>query len=110
MTKEQRKKLMITALIESTCADCKSEDCASDACEVLQALRIATIKPSISKPGIRELRISKGLSASYMANVIGCSLGNYYKKESGDLRFSLDEARAIAAVLGESIEACFFSD
>lgn len=58
----------------------------------------------------RELRMENGTATSVLAEVINCTVPTYYKKEKGDLRFSLQEARSLAVYWGMSIEELFFDD
>jgi DNA-binding XRE family transcriptional regulator len=59
---------------------------------------------------VRQERIGRGLSAEVMASVIETSVANYYKKEAGDIKFDLVEARTIARYFGKAIEDLFFED
>ena len=59
---------------------------------------------------VRQERIQRGLSAEVMAEVVECSVANYYKKEAGDIKFDLVEARTIAQYFGKTIEDLFFED
>lgn len=60
---------------------------------------------------LREIRTSKKISAMDMAAALGLKTeAAYYKKESGSIRITIDEAKIIADKLGEPIELVFFSD
>lgn len=60
---------------------------------------------------LREIRTSKKISAMDMATALGLKTeAAYYKKESGSIRITIDEAKIIADKLGERIELVFFSD
>ena len=58
---------------------------------------------------LRELRNRKDVSAKEMAETLNLKTeAAYYKKESGLIRFSLDEARIVSEKLGIPIEELFF--
>ncbi|SKC61808.1 helix-turn-helix transcriptional regulator [Maledivibacter halophilus] len=60
---------------------------------------------------LREIRKSKSISASHMKKLLGLKTeGAYYKKESGIIKFSLDEAKKISEMLGMKIEDIFFGN
>ena len=56
---------------------------------------------------LRELRIKKGYTIKDMAGVIKKSEPNYYKKENGDVKFSVNEALEIAVFLKTKVEKIF---
>lgn len=58
---------------------------------------------------LKEIRESKGYSIDDMAKVIGKSPCNYYKKESGDVKFSVNEALKISNFLKSKVERIFFT-
>lgn len=58
---------------------------------------------------LREIRTNKGISARRMATALGLKTeAAYYKKESGSINITIDEAKIISTELGEPIEAIFF--
>lgn len=58
---------------------------------------------------LREIRNAKGITAREMADLLGLKTeAAYYKKESGLIRFSLEEARLVANRLGLPISDIFF--
>ncbi|NLU49252.1 MAG: helix-turn-helix transcriptional regulator [Syntrophomonadaceae bacterium] len=60
---------------------------------------------------LRSIRKSKGISAREMADLLGLvTEAAYYKKETGVIRFSIEEARLIAQKLRMSIDEIFFAD
>lgn len=59
---------------------------------------------------LKELRERKGYSIEEMAKVIGKSPCNYFKKESGNVKFSVNEALCIAEFLKTKVEKIFFKD
>lgn len=59
---------------------------------------------------IKTLRENKSLKQEEMANLLNISAANYCKKEKGQLRFSLEEAKKLANYFNLSIEAIFFDD
>ena len=56
---------------------------------------------------LKETRIKKGYTIVDMARVIDKSPCNYYKKENGDVSFSLNEALTIANFLKSKVEKIF---
>lgn len=59
---------------------------------------------------LKELREKKGYTIDDMARVIGKSAPNYYKKENGDVKFSVNEAIEISKFLKTKVEKIFFKD
>ena len=59
---------------------------------------------------LKELREKKGYSIEEMARVINKSPCNYFKKESGDVKFSVNEALCIAEFLKTKVEKIFFKN
>ena len=59
---------------------------------------------------LKELREKKGYSIEDMAKVIDKSPCNYFKKESGNVKFSVNEALEIATVLKTKVEKIFFKE
>lgn len=59
---------------------------------------------------LKELREKKGYTMEDLAAVIGKSVPNYYKKENGDVKFSVNEALLISAFLKTKVEKIFFKD
>ena len=60
---------------------------------------------------LREIRNNRNISALEMAEVLGLQTkAAYYKKESGTIKFSLEEAGLIAKFLNMRIEDIFFDD
>jgi len=57
---------------------------------------------------VREFRERNNEKQFEMARLINTTKGNYSKKESGLLRFSLQEAKIIAEHFGDTIENIFF--
>jgi DNA-binding XRE family transcriptional regulator len=69
------------------------------------------------KMSVKRFRVDFNIPAAKMAEVIGVeSVGTYYKKEAGDLKFSLVEAKKITDFLNETydlnltIEDVFFDE
>lgn len=62
---------------------------------------------SISK--LRELRETNGFKQEEIARLLGTSLPNYSKKENGDIKFSLKEAKKIADFFKMTVEEVFFT-
>lgn len=58
---------------------------------------------------LKELREGAGLKQEEMAVIIGTSLPNYCKKENGEIKVSLIEAKTIADYYKKSIEDIFFN-
>lgn len=59
------------------------------------------------KDGVRGRRIAAGITGVAMAEHLGIQPSVYYKKETGAIKWSLDEAQRVAEYFGESIEAIF---
>ncbi|WP_130807676.1 helix-turn-helix transcriptional regulator [Senegalia massiliensis] len=60
---------------------------------------------------LRAIRNARNISAIDMAEVLGLQTkAAYYKKESGNVRFSLEEANKISKFLDMAIEDIFFDD
>ena len=58
---------------------------------------------------LRELRKNKGINVKEISKLLGLKTESaYFKKESGKIKFSLEEAKIIADTLGKSIEDIFF--
>lgn len=59
---------------------------------------------------IKKFRESQNLKQEDLAKIINVSAVNYSKKENGNVKFSLNEARVIAQHFNKSIEELFFND
>ncbi len=59
---------------------------------------------------LKEIREKKGYSIEEMAQVIGKSSCNYFKKENGDVKFSVNEAIKISRFLKCKVEKIFFKE
>ncbi len=59
---------------------------------------------------LKELREKKKYTIEDMAKVIGKSAPNYFKKESGDVKFSVNEALQISSFLKTKVEKIFFTE
>lgn len=60
---------------------------------------------------LRTIRKNLNVSAEEMAELLGLKTkGAYYKKENGDSKISIEEAKIIAVKLGKSIEEIFFTN
>lgn len=59
---------------------------------------------------LKQLREKQGYTIDDMANVINKSSCNYFKKENGDVKFSVDEAIKISKFLKRKVETIFFDD
>ena len=58
---------------------------------------------------LREIRTNKRISARHMATALGLkTVAAYYKKESGSIKITIDEAKIISTELSEPIEVIFF--
>lgn len=60
------------------------------------------------KKTLKEWRVEKGFTQEYMAKELEMSVGNYNKKENGELKISLIEAKAISDLFDSDIESIFF--
>ena len=60
---------------------------------------------------LRALRRQEGISAMELAELLQLKTkASYYKKESGAVKFSVEEARKIAKYFGMKIEEIFFDE
>ncbi len=59
---------------------------------------------------LKELREQSGLKQDEIAAMLGTSLPNYNKKENGEIKVSLIEAKKIADFFQMSIEEIFFNN
>lgn len=59
---------------------------------------------------LKKLREKKGYTIEDMARVIKKSAPNYYKKENGDVKFSVNEAIEISKFLKTKVEKIFFDN
>lgn len=60
---------------------------------------------------LRKIRKEKNIKAKEIANVLGLvTEGAYYKKETGNVPFTLEEGRKISVLLEMPIEDIFFKD
>ena len=57
---------------------------------------------------LKEIREQKGYTIDDMAQVINKSPCNYFKKENGDVKFSVNEALEISKFLKRKVENIFF--
>lgn len=58
---------------------------------------------------LRNIRNKKNITAREMADLLGLKTeAAYYKKESGLIKFSLEEAKIVADRLGLTVEEIFF--
>ena len=56
---------------------------------------------------VRERRVKAGISGVTLAQYLDMKPSVYYKKETGAIKWSIEEAQRIAEFFGESIEAIF---
>ena len=60
---------------------------------------------------LRNIRNDKGISAREMADLLGLvTEAAYYKKETGAIKFSVEEAKLVSDKLGMPISEIFFAD
>lgn len=59
---------------------------------------------------VKKFRENQGIKQEEFAKIIETSKVNYSKKENGNVKFSLDEARKIATYFHKPIEEIFFVD
>lgn len=57
---------------------------------------------------LKKIREAKGYTIDEMAQVINKSPCNYFKKENGDVKFSVNEALMISKFLKCKVEKIFF--
>lgn len=58
---------------------------------------------------VRELREKNGVLQEKMADLLGISIPNYSKKETGAVRFSLTEAKIISTFFRVPVDEIFFN-
>lgn len=57
---------------------------------------------------LKEFRRTDGVKASTLARLIGLrTTASYYKKENGDVKFTVDEALLISSHFGRKVEEIF---
>ena len=59
---------------------------------------------------IKELRESCNVKQEQIAELLKMSPANYCKKESGQIKWSLSEAKKISDFFGKTIEELFFAE
>ena len=59
---------------------------------------------------LKELREKKGYTIEDMAHVTNKSPCNYFKKENGDVKFTVNEALEISNFLKTKVETIFFKE
>ena len=59
---------------------------------------------------LKEFRENAGYSMADMAQLINKSQCNYFKKENGKVKFSVNEALEISKKLNRKVEEIFFED
>ena len=59
---------------------------------------------------VRDRRIQEGISGMSMARAMGINVPTYYKKEAGQIKWSLDESKWLADFFATTIDALFFDN
>lgn len=59
---------------------------------------------------VKELRENLGLKQEALAELLNISSASYSKKECGNIKFSLFEAKKLADFFGTTIENIFFTN
>ena len=60
---------------------------------------------------LRKIRKAENIKAKQMSDVLGLETESaYYKKEAGDVPFTLEEGRKISILLNRTIEDIFFNN
>lgn len=67
-------------------------------------------EPELNLEKIKKLRVENKITLAKMAELIGVQFPTYQKKENGDLRFNLIEAKRLADYFGKTIEELFFEE
>lgn len=57
---------------------------------------------------VRERRIRAGISGMAMARLMGINIPTYYRKEAGQIKWSLDESKFLADFFKTTIDELFF--
>lgn len=58
---------------------------------------------------LKKLRLKSGFTCQQMADKMGLTKGTYYKKEHGQIKISLLDAKKISSILGYSVDDIFFT-
>jgi len=56
---------------------------------------------------LKEERIKRGLTLENIAKELGTTKSNYYKKEIGVVKISVDEAIKLSSIYNKSVEELF---
>lgn len=59
---------------------------------------------------VKEFREARGLKQEDLATLLNISTGNYSKKETGNIKYSLPEAKILADYFNTTIESLFFEN
>ena len=57
---------------------------------------------------VRDRRIKAGITGMAMARVMGINVPTYYKKEAGQIKWSLDESKFLADFFKTTIDELFY--
>lgn len=57
---------------------------------------------------VRQHRIRAGITGTAMAEIMGINIPTYYKKEKGQIKWSLTEGKFLADFFKTTIDALFF--
>lgn len=58
---------------------------------------------------VRQRRVRAGITGTAMASIMGLHVPTYYKKEAGQIKWSLDEAKFLADYFKEPLDTLFFA-
>ena len=63
---------------------------------------------SYNVDAVRKSRIRAGITGTAMAEIMGVNVPTYYKKEKGQIKWSLVEAKFLADYFKTTVDALFF--
>jgi transcriptional regulator with XRE-family HTH domain len=59
---------------------------------------------------IRKIRKEKGIKAKEICRILNITQGNYYKKENGAIKFSVEEIIILSFIFKENINIMIFDE
>ena len=59
---------------------------------------------------VRKKRLEAGITGVALAEHLGIGTPTYYKKETGAIKWSLEEAKRVADFFGTTIDALFYPE
>ena len=65
--------------------------------------------PEYNIDAVRNRRISAGIAGTAMAEIMNLGFPTYYKKEKGQIKWTLAEGKFLADLFGTTIDELFFT-